>query len=223
MSPEETSVLYSKYGPYARNSKKRKEDHLNKLNKIYRNAMILEAIAQLTGGKSMSGYYIKMATLKMDAAEKFDEEARMQGIWNETFFDNKGKFRQGMSWQDIYETAIQRGASPQEAKEIADTSGLPQTVKRTGTQISQTNQMKIFGHAEDLGLSAQQIAEVGEIINLKGAAKELYNRYPELVRKIREDKTMNQSDFFSELLGSLNQGSNPQESNRVDGTLRQTQ
>ncbi len=98
MSAEETSVLYSKYGPYARNSKKRKEDHLDKLNKIYRNAMILEAIAQLTGGKSMSGYYIKMATLKMDAAEKFDEEARMQGIWNETFFDNKGKFRQGMSW-----------------------------------------------------------------------------------------------------------------------------
>jgi len=226
MSAEETSVLYSKYGPYARNSKKRKEDHLNKLNKIYRNAMILEAIAQLTGGKSMSGYYIKMATLKMDAAEKFDEEARMQGIWNETFFDNKGKFRQGMSWQDIYETAIQRGASPQEAKEIADTSGLPQTVKRTGTQISQTNQMKIFGHAEDLGLSAQQIAEVGEIINLKGAAKELYNRYPELVRKIREDKTMDQSSFFESILSMgkpSSQGSNTQESNRVDGTLREIQ
>lgn len=226
MSAEETSVLYSKYGPYARNSKKRKEDHLNKLNKIYRNAMILEAIAQLTGGKSMSGYYIKMATLKMDAAEKFDEEARMQGIWNETFFDNKGKFRQGMSWQDIYETAIQRGASPQEAKEIADTSGLPQTVKRTGTQISQTNQMKIFGHAEDLGLSAQQIAEVGEIINLKGAAKELYNRYPELVRKIREDKTMDQSSFLDTILSIGNpssQVSNPQESNRVDGTLREIQ
>jgi len=225
MSPEETSVLYSKYGPYARNSKKRKEDHLNKLNKIYRNAMILEAIAQLTGGKSMSGYYIKMATLKMDAAEKFDEEARMQGIWNETFFDNKGKFRQGMSWQDIYETAIQRGASPQEAKEIADTSGLPQTVKRTGTQISQINQMKILGHAKDLGLNAQQIAEVREIINLKGATKELDNLYPELVQRIIEDKTMDQSAFF-DLLGMgnpLSQGSNPQESNRVDGTLKAIQ
>jgi len=86
--------------------------------------------------------------------------------------------------------------------------------------------MKIFGHAEDLGLSAQQIAEVGEIINLKGAAKELYNRYPELVRKIREDKTMDQSSFFESILSMgkpSSQGSNTQESNRVDGTLREIQ
>jgi len=222
MSPEERTALYSKYGPYARDPKKRKKVYLEELNKIYRNAMILNIIAQLTGGRSMANDYIKMATVKMDAAQKFDEEARMQGIWNETFFDANGQFRQGMSWQDIYETAIQRGASPQEAKEIADTSGLPQTVKRTGTQISQTNQMKIFGHAEDLGLSPQQIAEVGEIINLKGAAKELYNRYPELVRRIREDKTMDQSAFY-DLLGMGNpssQGSNPPVSNRTNKTVK---
>lgn len=223
MSPEERTALYSKYGPYARDPKKRKKVYLEELNKIYRNAMILNIIAQLTGGRSMANDYIKMATVKMDAAQKFDEEARMQGIWNETFFDANGQFRQGMSWQDIYETAIQRGASPQEAKEIADTSGLPQTVKRTGTQISQTNQFKIFGHAEDLGLSPQQIAEVGEIINLKGAAKELQNRYPELVRRIREDKTMDQSELF-DLLNALgnpsSQGSNPPVSNRTNKTVK---
>ena len=223
MSPEEKTALYSKYGPYARDPKKRKKVYLEELNKIYRNAMILNIIAQLTGGRSMANDYIKMATVKMDAAQKFDEEARMQGIWNETFFDANGQFRQGMSWQDIYETAIQRGASPQEAKEIADTSGLPQTVKRTGTQISQMNQFKIFGHAEDLGLSAQQIAEVGEIINLKGAAKELQNRYPELARRIREDKTMDQSELF-DLLNALgnpsSQGSNPSVSNRPNNTVK---
>ncbi len=223
MSPEERTALYSKYGPYARDPKKRKKVYLEELNKIYRNAMILNIIAQLTGGRSMANDYIKMATVKMDAAQKFDEEARMQGIWNETFFDANGQFRQGMSWQDIYETAIQRGASPQEAKEIADTSGLPQTVKRTGTQISQMNQFKIFGHAEDLGLSAQQIAEVGEIINLKGAAKELQNRYPELARRIREDKTMDQS-ALSDLLNALgnpsSQGSNPPVSNRTNKTVK---
>lgn len=223
MSPEERTALYSKYGPYARDPKKRKKVYLEELNKIYRNAMILNIIAQLTGGRSMANDYIKMATVKMDAAQKFDEEARMQGIWNETFFDANGQFRQGMSWQDIYETAIQRGASPQEAKEIADTSGLPQTVKRTGTQISQINQMKILGHAKDLGLNAQQIAEVREIINLKGATKELDNLYPELVQRIIEDKTMDQSALFDKILGMgnpLSQESNPQESNRVDGTLK---
>ena len=223
MGTAERNALYSKYGPYARDPKKRKKIYLEELNKIYRNAMILNIIAQLTGGRSMANDYIKMATVKMDAAQKFDEEARMQGIWNETFFDANGQFRQGMSWQDIYETAIQRGASPQEAKEIADTSGLPQTAKRTGTQISQTNQMKIFGHAEDLGLSAQQIAEVGEIINLKGAAQELHNQYPELARRIREDKTMDQSAFFDTILSMgnpSNQGSNPPASNRPNKTVK---
>lgn len=223
MSQAETNALYSKYGPYARDPKKRKKVYLEELNKIYRNAMILNIIAQLTGGRSMANDYIKMATVKMDAAQKFDEEARMQGIWNETFFDANGKFRQGMSWQDIYETAIQRGASPQEAKEIADTSGLPQTVKRTGTQISQMNQFKILGHAEDLKLNPQQIAEVREIINLKGAAQELHNRYPELARKIREDKTMDQSSFLDKILSisnSSSQGSNPPVSNRPNKTLK---
>ena len=223
MSQVERNALYSKYGPYARDPKKRKKVYLEELNKIYRNAMILNIIAQLTGGRSMANDYIKMATVKMDAAQKFDEEARMQGIWNETFFDANGQFRQGMSWQDIYETAIQRGASPQEAKEIADTSGLPQAVKRTGTQISQMNQLKILGHAEDLKLNPQQIAEVREIINLKGAAQELHNRYPELARRIREDKTMDQSAFFDTILSMGNpssQGSNPPVSNRPNKTFK---
>ena len=223
MSQAEKNALYSKYGPYARDPKKRKKVYLEELNKIYRNAMILNIIAQLTGGRSMANDYIKMATVKMDAAQKFDEEARMQGIWNETFFDANGQFRQGMSWQDIYETAIQRGASPQEAKEIADTSGLPQTIKRTGTQISQMNQLKILGHAEDLKLNPQQIAEVREIINLKGAAQELHSRYPELARKIREDKTMDQSAFLNTILGignSSSQGSNPPVSNRPNKTVK---
>lgn len=223
MSQAEKNALYSKYGPYARDPNKRKKVYLEELNKIYRNAMILNIIAQLTGGRSMANDYIKMATVKMDAAQKFDEEARMQGIWNETFFDANGQFRQGMSWQDIYETAIQKGASPQEAKEIADTSGLPQSVKRTGTQISQMNQLKILGHAEDLKLNPQQIAEVREIINLKGAAKELHNRYPELARKIREDKTMDQSAFFDTILSigkPSSQGSNPPVSNRPNKTVK---
>jgi len=223
MSQAEKNALYSKYGPYARDPNKRKKVYLEELNKIYRNAMILNIISQLTGGRSMANDYIKMATVKMDAAQKFDEEARMQGIWNETFFDANGQFRQGMSWQDIYETAIQRGASPQEAKEIADTSGLPQAVKRTGTQISQMNQFKILGHAEDLKLNPQQIAEVREIINLKGAAQELHNRYPELARRITEDKTMDQSAFFNTILGMGNpssQGSNPPVSNRPNKTVK---
>jgi hypothetical protein len=223
MSQVERNALYSKYGPYARDPNKRKKVYLEELNKIYRNAMILNIISQLTGGRSMANDYIKMATVKMDAAQKFDEEARMQGIWNETFFDANGQFRQGMSWQDIYETAIQRGASPQEAKEIADTSGLPQAVKRTGTQISQMNLFKILGHAEDLKLNPQQIAEVREIINLKGAAKELHNRYPELARIIREDKTMDQSSFIDTILSMGNpssQESNPPVSNRPNKTVK---
>ena len=85
------------------------------------------------------------------------------------------------------------------------------------------NQFKILGHAEDLKLNPQQIAEVREIINLKGAAQELHNQYPELARRIREDKTMDQSSLLSDLLSMgnpSNQGSNPPASNRPNKTVK---
>jgi hypothetical protein len=120
--PVKYEILQSMYGKYARDPKARKQQYLDQISKIYRNAMILNAIAQLTGGRSQASMYVKMATDKLDAIEKFDDEERMHGIWKDVFFDQSGQFRSPTNWQETYNAAIKLGATPEEAKELADTT-----------------------------------------------------------------------------------------------------
>jgi len=120
--PVKYEILQSMYGKYARDPKARKQQYLDQISKIYRNAMILNAIAELTGGRSQAGMYVKMATDKLDAIEKFDNEERMHGIWKDVFFDQSGQFRSPTNWQETYNAAIKLGATPEEAKELADTT-----------------------------------------------------------------------------------------------------
>ncbi len=120
--PVKYEILQSMYGKYARDPKARKQQYLDQISKIYRNAMILNAIAELTGGRSQAGMYVKMATDKLDAIEKFDNEERMHGIWKDVFFDQSGQFRSPSNWQETYNAAIKLGATPEEAKELADTT-----------------------------------------------------------------------------------------------------
>lgn len=116
---EENPILKSMYGRFARDPESRKQQYLDQLNKIYRNAMILNAIANLTGGQSQAGAYLKMATAKMDAIDKFDQEKRLQDIWKAIYFDQDGEYRAPGSWDKAFEMAIVLGASPEEASEIA--------------------------------------------------------------------------------------------------------
>ena len=115
-------ILESMYGKYARDPKARKQQYLDEISKIYRNAMILNAIAQFTGGQSQAGMYVKMATEKLDVIEKFDQEERMQGLWKDVFFDQNGEFRSPGTWEETYNAVIKLGGTPEEAKELADTT-----------------------------------------------------------------------------------------------------
>jgi hypothetical protein len=121
-NPDKYEILQSMYGKYSRDPKARKQQYLDQISKIYRNAMILNAIAELTGGRSQAGMYVKMATDKLDVIEKFDNEERMHGIWKDVFFDQSGQFRSPANWQETYNAAIKLGATPEEAKELADTT-----------------------------------------------------------------------------------------------------
>jgi hypothetical protein len=117
--PEKFRVLQSMYGKYAQDPKARKQQYLDQLNKIYKNAMILNAVANITGGKSMANAYVSMATGKMDAIEKFDNEERMQSIWKDVFFNENGEFSPPPDWQSTYEAVIKLGGTPKEAEELA--------------------------------------------------------------------------------------------------------
>ena len=106
------------WGKYAQDPAARKKEYLDQLNKIYRNAMILNAIAQLTGGVSQADAYVKMATGKLDAIDKFDAEERMHNIWKEVFFVN-GAYAPPGDWTATYDRVIQLGGTPKEAEELA--------------------------------------------------------------------------------------------------------
>ena len=112
-------ILESMYGKFAQDPAARKKQYLDGLDKIYRNAMLLNAIAAFTGGTSQAGAYVKMATAKMDAIDKFDQEERLHNIWNTIYFDENGEFRAPGSWDKAFEMATVLGASPQEASDIA--------------------------------------------------------------------------------------------------------
>lgn len=112
-------ILESMYGKFAQDPAARKQQYLDGLDKIYRNAMLLNAIAALTGGTSQAGSYVKMATAKMDAIDKFDQETRLHNIWNTIYFDENGEFRAPGSWDKAFEMATVLGASPEEASDIA--------------------------------------------------------------------------------------------------------
>jgi len=106
------------WGRYAYDPAARKKAYLDNLKKIYRKAMLLDAIAALTGGESRSKQYLQMATGRLDAIDKFDEEERVSNIWREVFTNDEGKFDMPASKTEAARRAAQLGASPKTIKDI---------------------------------------------------------------------------------------------------------
>ncbi len=146
-------ILESMYGKFAQDPAARKKQYLDGLDKIYRNAMLLNAIAALTGGTSQAGSYVKMATAKMDAIDKFDQEERLHNIWNTIYFDENGEFRSPGSWDKAFEMATVLGASPQEASDIASVAyDKPDRDK----EEEKTNIQKEIEYYKSLGFSDEE-------------------------------------------------------------------
>ena len=100
------------WGKYAYDPAARKKAYLDNLKKIYRKAMLLDAIAALTGGESRSKQYLQMATGRLNEIDKFDEEERISNIWREVFTNDEGKFDMPSSKSEAGRRAAQLGASP---------------------------------------------------------------------------------------------------------------
>ena len=106
------------WGKYAYDPAARKKAYLDNLKKIYRKAMLLDAIAALTGGESRSKQYLQMATGRLNEIDKFDEEERISNIWREVFTNDEGKFDMPSSKSEAGRRAAQLGASPKTIKDI---------------------------------------------------------------------------------------------------------
>ena len=108
--------LWKTWGDFVRKPGERKAAYMKNLSDIFRKAMIMNAVAQFTGGTSQASAYVKFATGKLDAIEKFDQEDRLQGAWKSIMFNEDGTFNPPAGYGEALERASKLGVSPKEAK-----------------------------------------------------------------------------------------------------------
>mgnify|MGYP003648682360 CR=1 FL=1 len=111
--------LWQAWGDFVRKPGERKAAYMKNLSDIFRKAMIMNAVAQLTGGTSQADAYVKFATGKLDAIEKFDQEDRLQGAWKSIMFNEDGTFNPPDNYTDALDRAAKLGVSPNESKSFS--------------------------------------------------------------------------------------------------------
>ena len=116
------------WGRYAYDPAARRKFYLDQLKDIWRKAMLMDVVANLTGGKSMSSRYIQMATGRLDATDKFNEEERISNIWKEVFSDAEGNFYMPKTKREAAERAARTGAQPKLISSIF--GSVPETKKK---------------------------------------------------------------------------------------------
>ena len=110
--------LAALWGKYAYDPAARKKVYLDNLKQVYKKALMLDIIAQLTGGKSRSKEYLKMATTKLDAVDQFDQEQRVSNIWKQVFTGTNGQFYMPKNKREAAERAHFFGGDPTTVKNI---------------------------------------------------------------------------------------------------------
>ena len=106
------------WGKYAYDPAARKKAYLDNLKQVYKKALMLDIIAQLTGGTSRSKEYLKMATTKLDAVDQFDQEQRVSNIWKQVFTGTNGQFYMPKNKREAAERAHFFGGDPKTVASI---------------------------------------------------------------------------------------------------------
>ena len=117
-SMAQSDALTRTWGKLAYDPKKRRDEYMKRLNKIYANTMALEALAIVSGKRSRAGMYSKMAMGKLDAMQKFDSEDRLQQLSNSLYFDRDGNYAPPANKAEAHSALMQMGASLNEATAI---------------------------------------------------------------------------------------------------------
>ena len=117
-SMAQSDALTRTWGKLAYDPKKRRDEYMKRLNKIYANTMALEALAIVSGKRSRAGMYSKMAMGKLDAMQKFDSEDRLQQLSNSLYFDRNGNYAPPANKAEAHSALMQMGASLNEATAI---------------------------------------------------------------------------------------------------------
>ena len=117
-NPTNTPNLWKTWGSLADNPRQRKQAYLDSIKNIYMKKMLLDGIANLTGGKSQGDTWAQMAIAELDAIEKFDSEERTHRKWKALFFNEDGTYNPPKNREEAIERGGKLGYDADEMKDI---------------------------------------------------------------------------------------------------------
>lgn len=114
----DTPNLWKTWGSLADNPRQRKQAYLDSIKNIYMKKMLLDGIANLTGGKSQGDTWAQMAIAELDAIEKFDSEERTHRKWKALFFNEDGTYNPPKNREEAMERGQKLGYDSDQMKDI---------------------------------------------------------------------------------------------------------
>ena len=164
------------------------------MRSIYSKAMILNALAGLTGGESMSGNFIEMATKRLEMEETFRDQGRLQDIQRGIYYTQDGLYDPPKNQQEAFDRAMKFGASPALAEKISGYAPAEDTraynnwyntetgeveVRRTGDKPEGKNWVRGTPSAKSEGSPGTRVKFLNELrdIALTGNLEDAINRY----------------------------------------------
>lgn len=162
--PEKTASLWETWGSLADDPRKRKQAYLGSIKNIYMKKMMLDSIANLTGGKSQGDSWAAMAIAELDAVEKFDSEERTHQKWKALFFNEDGTYNPPKDREEAIERGQKLNYGADELKDILTV--FPKDTSKTKGGVA-TEQYEIW---KEMPTKTQEQRELkkayGNIINV---------------------------------------------------------
>jgi hypothetical protein len=183
--------IWGDYSYDPQDAQKRYEDSMQD---ILRKSMMLNLLAQLTGGKSMAGAFVEASTKRLELEEKFRDQGRLQDIQRGIYYTQDGLYDPPKNQQEAFDRAMKFGASPALAEKISGYAPAEDTraynnwyntqtgeveVRRTGDKPQGEGWIRGTPSAKNDGSPGTRVKFLNELrdIALTGNLEDAVNRY----------------------------------------------
>jgi hypothetical protein len=183
--------IWGDYSYDPQDAQKRYEDSMQD---ILRKSMMLNLLAQLTGGKSMAGAFVEASTKRLELEEKFRDQGRLQDIQRGIYYTQDGLYDPPKNQQEAFDRAMKFGASPALAEKISGYAPAEDTraynnwyntqtgeveVRRTGDKPQGKGWIRGTPSAKNDGSPGTRVKFLNELrdIALTGNLEDAVNRY----------------------------------------------
>lgn len=182
------------WGNYEYNPEDAQKRYEDSMQDILRKSMMLNLLAQLTGGKSMAGDFIEASTKRLELEEKFKDQGRLQDIQRGIYYTQDGLYDPPKNQQEAFDRAMKFGASPALAEKISGYAPAEDTraysnwyntqtgeveVRKTGDKPQGSGWIKGTPSAKSEGSPGTRVKFLNELrdIALTGNLEDAINRY----------------------------------------------